>query len=202
MKAIRCEKKSKGEMTKDKILAEAARLIHIKGFEATTINDLVKATGIKKGCLYFHFSGKDELSFAVLEKAKADFFAFLDSLLEGKTPGDRLNNLFKGLQDAQRDMDFSGGCIFGNTALEMGDKDKNLSAFVRGVFDEITEKVQKVVKAAQVTGQVRKDVPAGILARHIVMTIEGGIMLTRLEKCEKPMKDCVDSLRTLIGLKK
>ena len=123
MKAIRCEKKSKGEMTKDKILAEAARLIHKKGFEATTINDLVKATGIKKGCLYFHFSGKDELSFAVLEKAKADFFAFLDSLLEGKTPGDRLNNLFKGLQDAQRDMDFSGGCIFGNTALEMGDKD-------------------------------------------------------------------------------
>ncbi len=202
MKTISCGKKSKGELTKDKILVEAARLMHKKGFEATTINDLLKATGLKKGCLYFHFSGKDELSLAVLQKARAEFFAFMDSLFEGKTPGDRLNNLFKGLQDAQRDMGFSGGCIFGNTALEMGDKDENLSAFVRGVFDEITEKVQKVVKAAQVAGQIRKDVSAGILARHIVMTIEGGIMLTRLEKSEKPLKDCVDSLRTLIGLKK
>lgn len=202
MKTLSCEKKSKGEVTKDKILAEAARLMHKKGFEATTINDLIKATGLKKGCLYFHFSGKDELSLAVLEKAKADFFVFMDSLLDGKTPGDRLNNLFKGLQNAQRDMGFSGGCIFGNTALEMGDKDEKLSAFVRGVFDEITEKVRKVVKAAQVMDQVRKDIAAGTLARHIVMAIEGGIMLTRLEKSEKPMKDCVDSLRTLIGLKK
>ena len=202
METLSCGKKSKGELTKDKILAEAACLMHKKGFEATTINDLVKATGLKKGCLYFHFSGKDELSLAVLEKAKADFFTFLDSLLEGKTPGDRLNNLFRGLQDAQRDMGFSGGCIFGNTALEMGDKDENLAAFVRGVFDELTEKVRKVVKAAQVTGQVRKDIAAGTLARHIVMAIEGGIMLTRLEKNEKPLKDCVDSLRTLIGLKK
>lgn len=202
MKTLNCGKKSKGELTKDKILAEATRLVHKKGFEATTINDMVKATGLKKGCLYFHFSGKDELSLAVLEKAKADFFAFLDSLLEGKTPRNRLNNLFRGIQDAQRDMGFSGGCIFGNTALEMGDKDENLAAFVRGVFDEVTEKVRKVVKAAQVTGQVRKDIPAGTLARHIVMAVEGGIMLTRLEKSEKPLKDCVDSLRTLIGLKK
>lgn len=202
MKDISRGKKTKGEVTKDKILAEAAKIMHKKGFEATTISDLVKATGIKKGCLYFHFSGKDELSLAVLEKAKADFLALMDLLLEGKTPGDRLDNLFRGIQDAQRDMGFSGGCIFGNTALEMGDKDENISAFVRGVFDEITEKVHKVVKAAQFTGQVRKDIAAGTLARHIVMAVEGGIMLTRLEKSERPLKDCVGSLRTLIGLKK
>lgn len=202
MKAVCCGTKSKGELTKEKILAEAARLIHKKGFDATTINDLVKATGLKKGCLYFHFSGKDELSLAVLEKAKEDFIAFLDSLLKGKTPGDRLNNLFIGMLEAQREMGFSGGCIFGNTALEMGDKDEKLTAFVRKVFEEVTEKVRKAVKAAQVSGQIRDDIAAGTLASHIVMTIEGGIMLTRIEKCEKPMKDCVNSLRMLIGLTK
>src|ERR1700693_3152175 len=107
VKDISRGKKTKGEVTKDKILAEAAQLMHKKGFEATTINDLVKATGLKKGCLYFHFSGKDELSLAVLEKAKADFLLLMDLLLEGKTPGDSLDNLFKGIQDAQRDMGFS-----------------------------------------------------------------------------------------------
>ena len=202
MRAICSSTKSKGSLTKEKIIAEATRLVHRKGFEATTINDLVKATGLKKGCLYFHFSGKEELSLAILEKAKGDFFSFLDSILSGKTPGDRLNNLFKGLLDAQKNTGFAGGCIFGNTALEMGDKDERLSAFVKGVFDEVTEKVRKVVKAAQVSGQVRNDVPAGMLARHIVMAVEGGIMLTRLEKSERPLKDCITSLRVTIGLTK
>ncbi len=201
MKAV-CSRKSKGVLTKEKLLAEAARLVHKRGFDATTINDLVKATGLKKGCLYFHFSGKDELSLAILEKARSDFFAFLDSILAGKTPGDCLNNLFKGILDAQRDAGFSGGCIFGNTALEMSDKDKRLSAFVSKVFEEANEKVRKIVKAAQVSGQVRTDVPSGTLARHIVMAVEGGIMLARLEKSGKPLRDCLDSLRILIGLKK
>lgn len=200
MKAACCSTKSKGELTKEKILAKASHLIHKKGFEATTINDLVKATGIKKGCLYFHFSGKDELSLAVLEKARADFFAFLDSILIGKTPGARLNNLFIGILEAQRDMGFTGGCIFGNTALEMGDKDKRLSDFVRKVFEDITEKVRKAVKTAQIAGQVRKDISDGVLAKHIVMAIEGGIMLTRLEKSERPLKNCITSLKAMIGL--
>lgn len=201
MKSVCCSTKSKGELTKEKILVEATRLVNRKGFEATSINDLVKATGLKKGCLYFHFSGKEELSLAVLENAKTDFIAFMDSSLDGKTPGERLDNLFRSILGFQKEAGFSGGCIFGNTALEMGDKDEKLSAFVREVFDEVIEKVRKVVKAAQVSGQVRNDVPAGILARHIVMAVEGGIMLTRLEKSERPLKDCLTSLRTLIGLK-
>lgn len=201
MKAV-CSGKSKGVLTKEKILTEAARLVHKRGFDATTINDLVKATGLKKGCLYFHFSGKDELSLAILEKAKTDFFAFLDSILMGKTPGDSLNNLFRGTIDAQKASGFSGGCIFGNTALEMSDKNEKLSAFVGKVFEEVTEKVRKVVKAAQISGQVRTDIPATTLARHIVMSVEGGIMLSRLEKSGRPLKDCLDSMKILIGLKK
>ncbi len=202
MKPLCRDTRSKGELTKERILSEASRLIHKKGFEATSISDLVEATGLKKGCLYFHFSGKEELSLAVLEKAKADFLAFLDSILVGRTPGARLNNLFIGILGAQREMGFSGGCIFGNTALEMGDKDRRLSSFVRKVFHDITERVRKVVKAAQIAGQIRNDVPDMILARHIVMAIEGGIMLTRLEKTERPLKDCIASLRVMLGLTK
>ena len=194
--------RTKGALTKERILAEATRLVHQKGFEATSINDLVMATGLKKGCLYFHFSGKDELSLAVLEKARTDFAAFLDSILAGKTPGERLDHFFKGVLAFQKAMGFAGGCIFGNTALEMGDKDERLSTFVREVFVEWAERLRKVVKAAQVSGQVRSDLSAEILAKHIVMSVEGGIMLARLGKSEKPLKDCLSTLRKLIGLSK
>jgi len=82
----------------------------------------------------------------------------------------------------------------------MSDKDSHLTALVNGVFSEWHEKIRVVVKSAQRTGQVRDDLSADSLARHIVMTIEGGIMLARLGKREKHLRDCLRSLRTLIGL--
>ncbi len=194
--------KSKGALTKERILDEATRLVHRKGFEATSISDVMAVTGLKKGCLYFHFSGKEELSLAILKKAKADFFASFDSSLAGKTPGNRLDHFFKETLEQTRKSEFEAGCIFGNTALEMSGKNARLSKFVVEVFAEWIERVSKVVKEAQDAGQVRKDLSAAILARHIVMSLEGGIMLVRLEKSEKPMRDCITSLRTLLGMKK
>lgn len=193
---------SKGELTKQKIIAEATRLVHQKGFEATSMSDLVSATGLQKGCLYFHFEGKDDLLAAVLEKAKADFFLLIDAALAGKTPGARLDNFFKGVLDYQKSQGFTGGCIFGNIAVEMSDKDKRIAAFVHDLFNEWIEKIHVVIKAAQRTGQVTSDVAANMLARHIIMAIEGGFMLSRLEKSEKPLKDCLASLRIMMGIKR
>ncbi len=193
--------KSKGELTKQKIVAEATRLVQRKGFKATSMTDVVEATGLQKGCLYFHFSGKNELLISILEQAKTDFFLLIDGALHGKTPGERLDNFFKGTLEHQKCNGFAGGCIFGNIALEMSDKDKRVTAFIRGLFDEWTAKIRDVVKAAQRSGQITSEVSPEVLAKHIIMALEGGIMLSKLEKNEKPLKDCLTSLRVMIGLK-
>ncbi len=193
---------SKGELTKNRIIAEATKLVQQKGFEATSMSDVVEATGLQKGCLYFHFTGKDELLVSILEKSKANFFQFVDGALQGKSPGEQLDNFLKGVLEYQKGLGFKGGCIFGNIASEMGDKDKRAAAFVKDLFDEWIEKIRRVVKAAQKTGEVASDISADVLARHIIMALEGGIMLSRLAKHEKPLKDCLSSLRVMIGLKK
>ncbi len=193
---------SKGELTKQKIIAEATKLVQQKGFEATSMSDVVEATGLQKGCLYFHFTGKDELLTSILEKSKTDFFQLVDGALHGKTPGEQLDNFLKGVLEYQKSLGFSGGCIFGNIAAEMSDKDKRVATFVKDLFDEWIEKIRLVVKAAQKTGEISTDVSSDVLARHIIMALEGGIMLSRLAKHEKPLKDCLSSLRVMIGLKK
>jgi TetR/AcrR family transcriptional repressor of nem operon len=193
---------SKGDQTKQKIIAEASKLVLTKGFEATSMNDLIKATGLQKGCLYFHFTGKDELLVAVLEKAKADFFALIDAGLSGNSPGEQLTNFLHGVLEYQKNMRFSGGCIFGNIAVEMSDRDKRVAHFIKDLFDEWIAKINTVVKAAQRQGQVTSELSANVLARHIVMALEGGIMLSRLEKNEKPLKECIASLIAMIGLKR
>ncbi len=191
----------KGEITKDRILKKATALFNKKGISDTSINDLLKVTGLTKGGLYFYFSGKRELTLAVLEKAAQEFSVFLDASLSGNSPGECIENFFQNVLEKHKKTKFVGGCIFGNTALEMSDKDKLVSALIISVFDQWKSKLKKTIKEAQKAGQVRKDLPAENLSNLIISTIEGGIMLSRLTKKEAPLKDCLDSLRKLLDLK-
>ena len=194
--------KSKGDRTRERVLAAATRLFHERGYSATSINDVVAATGLKKGSLYFHFEGKDALALAILEKARADFLEFLDRSLSGGTPGESLRGFFQGVLEKQKRSGFVGGCIFGNTALEMGDRDPRFADLIREVFAEWAAKLKVVIKEAQAAGEVRGDLPAESLARLVVSTLEGCIMMARVEKDEKLFRRCLKSLEVLIGLKK
>ena len=192
---------TKGELTREKIIREARQIVNRKGLMDTSISDIISATGLKKGSLYFHFSGKNALSLAILEKSRDEFMKFLDLSLVGYTPGERLDNFFTEVMKFHKNTGFVGGCIFGNTALEMSDKDERVSAFIERVFAEWTKKIRKVVESAQESKQVRDDISADILACSIVAGIEGGIMLARLGKNKKPLRDCLNSMKTLLGLK-
>jgi TetR/AcrR family transcriptional repressor of nem operon len=191
---------SKGELTKERLVTEAARLIRRKGFTGTSVSDLMAATGVKKGSLYFHFPGKDELGLAVLERSRDRLMGFFDSALIGDTPGECLSNFFDAVISSHRRSGFVGGCIFGNTALEMSDGDKRYAEFVDRFFTDMAARLEGFIAAAQDAGQVRRDIPAATLAEHVVMTLEGGIMLARLRKEEKPLRSCFDTLKVFLQL--
>src|SRR6201997_708984 len=52
----------KGELTRERIIAQAAPLFNQKGFAGCSMQDVMEATGLEKGGLYRHFSGKEELA--------------------------------------------------------------------------------------------------------------------------------------------
>ena len=192
---------SKGDRTRSKILDEATRVFNRKGFSATSINDILKASGTTKGSLYFHFSSKGEIGLEVLKREKQAFMSFLDDILNDGPPGQSLHNFFEAALAKQSQQDFIGGCLFGNTALEASDTSPELAAFVASVFDDWIMKIAQSVDQAQQTGQIRKDVPARDLAEMIVSTIEGGIMQTRLLKSRKPLQHSLEALQTVLELR-
>jgi len=190
---------SKGDLTKERILSEAALLFQKKGFGATSINNLLSATGIKKGSLYFHFPGKEEIGLAVLERDKERSIRFMNSNLVGATPEECLTHYFAAVYRKHEKSKFIGGCLFGNTALEMSDSNESYTRFVERMFAEWIARLEEVITAAQEAGQVRDDLEANMLAHHVVSTIEGGIMLARLKKDGRPLSLCLDSLKKLFS---
>ena len=53
---------TKGENTRREIVEKAAPLFNQKGFEGTSLSDLMRVTGLQKGGIYRHFSSKEELA--------------------------------------------------------------------------------------------------------------------------------------------
>jgi TetR/AcrR family transcriptional repressor of nem operon len=100
---------TKGEKTKARVLQTARQLINEKGFCGTSINDVIQATGVKKGNLYFHFASKEDLSLAILEEASREFVSFLSENLRGDRPLDKLCNFLDAVFEKHRRARFVGG---------------------------------------------------------------------------------------------
>jgi len=191
---------SRGEATKERLIEEATGLINIKGLGATSVRDLLAATGVAKGSLYHHFPGKEDLGLAVLERARVRFVTFLDKSLVGATPGERLIAFMGAVLAAHREAGFVGGCIFGNTALEMSDTDVAYARVVQDVFAQWVARLKEVIAAAQRAGEVRRDLSPDCMANHVVAALEGGIMLSRLRKDEAPLATTVECLTAFLRI--
>ena len=59
----------KGRATKQRVIAEAARVFNQRGFAGTSLSELMEATGLKKGGIYRHFAGKEELALEAFDHA-------------------------------------------------------------------------------------------------------------------------------------
>lgn len=188
---------ARGQRTRAELIQGMRDAIQEKGVARSSINDVLAATGIKKGSLYFHFADKDELALAALEQAGEEFLAFVAESLAGDTPRARLEAFLEKALSRHRETGFVGGCIFGNTTLEMADGDPRYSALLERVFDDWVDQLAAVIGAGQEAGEIRTDIPAAALGRQAVTVIEGGIMQARLRKSEQPLRETLETLMAL-----
>ena len=189
----------KGEQTKQGILKKTRRLLMTKGFHNTSISDIIAACGVKKGNLYYHFASKEELGLAVLQDAAAEFFLLLENSLAGANPLEKVGNSLEAILQAQRKANFVGGCLFGNTALEMSDSNPRFARIIRTVFDRWVDLLAGVLaQSRKKSGPLAQDPRQ--LAKLIVAVAEGGIMMTRVSKDGRDLRDCILSLRRLLGM--
>jgi len=94
----------------------------------------------------------------------------------------RLANHIEAIGRYHESRNLVGGCIFGNTALEMSDRNEAYRAVVHGVFEEWRRRSREVLESAVRSGEVRKDLDPESMTRHIVATVEGGIMVARASR--------------------
>lgn len=191
---------TKGSKTRSRILKAAMDLFNTKGYHATRISEIIEVSGVQKGNLYFYFKSKEELALALIEEARREYMAYLNSHVSGVSGLDKLDNVLAAVFEFHSRKKFIGGCIFGNIALEMGDQNPEFRDAVRGIFDEWVSLLGSLLEEALAGGEINLTLKPEQMARHIVAALEGGIMLARLSKDKGDLLGSIDSIRALVQM--
>lgn len=72
----------RGRATREKIINATKRLLRDQGYSRTTIDDICKAAGVKRGNLYFHFTSKHDLACQAVEDSGNRYLPFFQTLME------------------------------------------------------------------------------------------------------------------------
>ena len=127
-------------------------------------------------------------------------FTFLENSLQGDSPSVQLANHFESILRYHEGRNLVGGCIFGNTAIEMSDRNEMYRDVIHSVFEEWRRRIQGVLESAVRSGEAPMDLDPESMARHIVATVEGGILLTRASRNPADLKSSLAVLAGLLGI--
>jgi TetR/AcrR family transcriptional repressor of nem operon len=172
---------TKGEQTRRKIIAAAAPIFNQHGYEGSSLAALMAATGLKKGGIYRHFSSKEELAAEVFDYTwETAWQARISHVDEQATGVARLKQLIANFIDHRSPV--AGGCPILNTAIDSDDGNSVLRARVSKALRSWVARLQTIVKQAVERGEIRAGVDPKAVATLIVATLEGGLMMSRLER--------------------
>jgi TetR/AcrR family transcriptional regulator, transcriptional repressor for nem operon len=172
---------SKGQKTRERIVAEAANLFNQRGFEGSAMSDLMAATGLEKGGIYRHFSSKEELAAEAFDYAwKSAFETRIHDLEQVPNSIEKLKRFIVNFINGRPAV--PGGCPVLNTAVEADDGNLLLRDRVRAAWREWRDYLAEIVAAGLKRKEIRPEVDAKQVATLLISSLEGALMIARLER--------------------
>jgi len=170
------------EDTRKKILKTAERLMWYKGYDAASLNDVVKKAGVSKGALFHYYPNKQAITMEVLDKYAAEqLYAPFDKYM--KDAHSVKTGLFEWLQNMFEVFskgNFKGGCLLGNTTLGLSDREKDIQEKVKQIFLQWENQMVSYFKPAFQDGKLLMEPRQ--FARLLIAQVEGVIMLGKAHK--------------------
>jgi TetR/AcrR family transcriptional repressor of nem operon len=177
----------KGEQTRREIIRKAAPIFNQRGYDGAALSDLMKATGLEKGGIYRHFENKEQLAAEAFDYAWRETVEArthdLDSIPNSV---DRLKQWIRNF--VERRAAVPGGCPLLNTAIDTDDGNSVLRERARKALHGWRDSLVSVIRAGIKAREVRPRVDAKNLATLIISSLEGAIMVCRLERSDESLR--------------
>ena len=181
------------EFDPERALDKAMEVFWRKGYEATSIEDLVMRMGINRGSLYETFGDKQQLFLAAMDRYCSGMAARRLTLLE--QPGPALDTIKNFVRDMVR-MALATrrkGCLIANTAMELAPHEKVIGDRVVRALGDVEEAFFTAFQRAKVNGELRRGQNPRALARYLTTMLQGVIVMYKAGTPTEALQDAVET---------
>jgi TetR/AcrR family transcriptional regulator, transcriptional repressor for nem operon len=187
----------KGEQTRREIIRKAAPIFNQQGYEGAALSDLMKATGLEKGGIYRHFDSKQQLAAEAFDYAwRETVNARVRDLDAVPNTVDRLKQLVANF--VERRGIIPGGCPLLNTAIDADDGNSILRERARKALRGWRARLISIVRAGIKAREIRPKTDARKVSTLIISSLEGALMVCRLERTDDALRAVQAHLDTFL----
>lgn len=156
------------------VLQKARNVFWKQGYNGTSMDELVKATGLSRSSIYDTFGDKHGLYLRAL-KAYMDqqYGHMIEKIPSTLTPRKKIEWLFKNVIATALDDRQRKGCFIVNTTTEMANVDNSINKIVSDNMAVMEDFFASLVKEGQASGEISKQFTVKALARHLFSSFNG-----------------------------
>jgi AcrR family transcriptional regulator len=163
------------------------------------LNDLIEATGLSKGSLYGNFENKDEIALAVYDHSFKNLMNKLDDLIASGRSASEKFTAFTSFYRSNCTRTFErGGCPIMNAAVEADDNLPFLKTKVQSSIKKFAGRIAHIIDQGKENGEFKKSVDAQKYAFTMLVLLEGGIMLAKIQNDKQYLYDALDRMMKIL----
>jgi AcrR family transcriptional regulator len=180
---------SRGRETKRRVVAAAAELMYVRGVSATSLDDVLAASGTGKSQFYHYFRSREELIEEVLSHQLGEVLTEQRRFAIDSWQGIRA--WMEGLVVVhETKLDFRG-CPLGSIAGEILEEGSRLRSRASEAFVEWESSLAAGLGKMQERDLLRRDADAAAIAEAMISTLQGGYLLAATKRDSRPMRTAV-----------
>ena len=187
---------TKGQETRQRIIAEAAVIFNQRGYEGCSIQAIMDATGLEKGGIYRHFETKEEIA--------AEAFDYAWSIASSKRRQNldaipnHIDRLKQHIANFVHRSGLPGGCPLLNTAIDSDNGNPVLRDRVRKALREWQTFLRTMLEDGIQAGTIREAADPTTVANRIISSLEGAMLISRIERNEQALRSTLEQLSSWV----
>lgn len=186
------------EFDKADVLHRSTRLFWRKGYEATSLADILEATGLSKSSLYATFGNKHDLFLSGFDSYRADRKHDMDLVLSRGSAREGIEAFFRMIISDAGSLAAGDGCMSINQAVELAPHDDTVKRRVAEDFQLIEDALAAAVERGQREGSIGRYRSARDLAGLLVLCFPGLQIMARLGLRQEQADDALEQLLGLL----
>jgi TetR/AcrR family transcriptional repressor of nem operon len=185
----------------ERIIHESLRLFSLKGFQNTSVSDIMEAANTSKGGFYNHFSSKEDLFFKVLEEARRIWRErVLYGLEEIESPTGKAQTLLSNYKDRylKDSTNFPGGCVFVTFSVELDDQHPHLCEEVNKGFVGLKGLLRRLLEEGKDAGELGDAVDTDAVTEMLFAGMIGASVIYGVDKSPGSLDRAIEALITYL----